>query len=104
MDGDFRPEWVKQVMALRPQLIGRPEGNGRWSFEPYVRDQRLASVEVHHRKNGDMVPVIWSGEKWLDLREPEGRALHQKHYGEGQLDSWMPSLMNGEPLLYKGVA
>lgn len=103
MDVDIRPDWVKQVMALRPQLIGRPEENGRWSFEPYT-PPKFAGTEVHHRKNGDMVPVIWSGEKWLDLREPEGRALHQKHYGEAQLDSWMPALLSGEPIRYKGAS
>lgn len=69
---DPRPDWVKQVLALRPRLIGYPQEDGRWSFEPAKpnSEQKIGAREVHYSPStGKMRDRIWSGERWVDVKE-----------------------------------
>lgn len=82
---DIRPDWVKSVLALRPHLIGYPQKDGRWSFEPSrpINSPEWPVGEVmffYVKPSGRFRPSIWNGGRWLDLRDPDGREMHRQIY------------------------
>jgi hypothetical protein len=81
---DTRPEWVKAILRGGYKVTAfLDDDSGRWYFEPTKSDLPVGYALWLYKKTGGKIPSIWDGEKWLDMRAPEGKKLRDKTYAAG---------------------
>ena len=80
---DERPEWVKSILRGGHNVTAVLE-NGRWYFKQTVpNDQLPVGYSINLYKDGEKIPAIWNGKKFLDMRTPEGKQLREETFAAG---------------------
>lgn len=80
---DDRPDWVKSILRGGHNVTAYLDA-GRWYFEPTPANAELPiGYAVNLYKDGVKIPAIWNGEKFLDMREPQGKLLREKTFAAG---------------------
>lgn len=76
---DTRPDWVKAILKGGHKVTAFLE-NDRWYFEPTVpnEQQKIGATLNLYKKDGEKIPSIWNGKKWIDLRSPDGKKLYDE--------------------------